>query len=127
MDHRPFLLALVASLALCSGSLAAQKPLKIKEAKPGLLAKAKIKPEEAELTALAQVPAGRFVSGEIEMEKDKLVYSFDLKVIGKSGIDVVTVDALTGALVGVEHERRASEAKEKAREKAAPKKKPPTR
>ena len=60
----------------------------------------------------------------------KLIYSFDIKVAGKSGIEEVAVDAMTGKVLAVKHESPKQEAKEKAadaaKEKAAAKAKPAT-
>jgi uncharacterized membrane protein YkoI len=121
------LVALTASLVMSTAAVSAQQPT-VKEEKPGLLAQAKIKPEDARRTALAKVPMGRIKSAEIEMEKDKLVYSFDIKVPKKSGVEEVLVDALTGDVVSVEHESAAAEKKEQAqeaKEKKEQHKKPP--
>ncbi len=63
-------------------------------------------------------------SGEIEEEDGKLVFSFDIKVPGKSGTEEVLVDAKTGAIVSVEHESAADEAREAAKDA---KKKPATK
>ena len=102
----------------------------VKEESPGLLKQARITPDSARSVALARVPGSRVKSAEIEKEKGRLIYSFDLVTDGKSGIDEVAVDAKTGQVVGVEHETPADEAKEaakdktKAKPKVAPKKTP---
>lgn len=72
----------------------------------------------ATATALAKVPGGKVQSAEIEKEGGKLVYSFDIKVAGKSGIDEVLVDAMTGAVISVVHETAAEEAKEAKEDRA---------
>jgi len=99
----------------------------VKEEKAGMLKSAKITPAAATATALAKVPGGKVQSAEIEKEDGTLVYSFDIKVAGKSGIEEVLVNAMTGAVVGVEHENAADEAKEakEDRAKAAKAKVPP--
>ncbi len=102
----------------------AQDPKPIKEEKPGLLAKASITGDQARKTALDRVRGGVIQSGEIEEEDGKLVFSFDIKVPGKTGIEEVLVDAKTGAVVSVEHESPADEAREAAKDA---KKKPATR
>ena len=102
----------MAVLLLVSGSAGAEG-VPMKEEKPGLLRKAKVDAKTATAAAQAKVPAGKIVSAEIEEENGKLVYSFDLKTKGKSGIDEVTVDALTGT-VSVVHESPKDEVKEKA-------------
>jgi uncharacterized membrane protein YkoI len=69
------------------------------------------------------VPGGKVQSHELEREKGKLIYSYDIKVAGKSGIEEVNVDAMTGEIVAHEHEDAKTEAKEKKAE-AKEKKKP---
>jgi len=57
--------------------------------------------------------------GEIEREGGKLIYSFDMKVPGKSGIDEVNIDAMTKQLVSHQHETpKAEHAEAKADAKA---------
>jgi hypothetical protein len=87
-----------------AASIATQKPMhKIKEQKAGLLKQAKVTPDAAEATAVAQVP-GKVVGREIESQKGVLVYAFDVKETGKDGYQEVTVDANTGAFVASVHE-----------------------
>jgi uncharacterized membrane protein YkoI len=78
---------------------------KVQEEAPGLLAKAKITTEQAARNALAKVPGGVVTGGEIEMAEERLVYSFDIRVAGQEGITEVWVDALTGEVVKIEHEK----------------------
>ena len=115
---------------------AAAKSAEYKKDLPdALVREAKISEATAATTAIAKVPKGRIASVELEREGGKLLYSYDIKVAGKSGIDEVQVDAMTGETVGkVVHEGAAAEKKEmaveakekKAAEKATPKtKKPP--
>src|SRR5262245_5797152 len=109
-------IALVAALVLIGAAQShAQEPIKVKEAKPGLMKQAKVTPADAQKTALSKVSGGTVKSAELEREHGKLVYSFDIKVAGKSGVEEVMVDAQTGALVSREHE---TPAKEKAEAKA---------
>ncbi len=126
------------SLALVAAPLAAAaaqgSKVTIKEEKAGLLAKATVSADSAIATAQRRVPKGKLDSGEIEEEDGALIYSLIFKTAGKSGVDEVNVNALTGKVVGVEHESPATEAKEKAGEagkkpaavkpKPAPKKPP---
>lgn len=78
---------------------------------------AKISKDSATVIALARVPGATVASAEIEREKGRLIWSFDLKTAGKSGIDEVNVNALTGKLVGkVEHETPRTEKKEAVKE-----------
>ena len=76
-----------------------------KEAQADLAKEARISLEAATATALKEVPGATVKSHELEREKGKLIYSFDMKIAGKSGIEEVNVDAMTGATIGkVEHE-----------------------
>ena len=100
------------SWALAFIAIAASAPqlmaqgVKVSESKPGLLKKAKITPDSAIAVAKATLPKATISSAEIEQENGKLIYSFDMKTAGKSGIDEVNVDAMTGKRVGkVHHEK----------------------
>ena len=89
-----------------------------------LKAEAKVKEADAVAIAMKEVPNGKIQSGEIEREGGKLIYSFDIKVPGKSGIEEVNVDAMTGGLVAHEHETPKAEKKEAAMEAKEKAKKP---
>jgi uncharacterized membrane protein YkoI len=93
-----------AALAIAASSAAAQKP------------KPKISKDSAAVIARAQVPNGKIQSSEYEHEKGRWIYSFDIKVAGKSGIEEINVDAMTGAVVAHEHEGAKAEAAEKRAE-----------
>src|SRR6266478_2684687 len=80
---------------------------------------AKITMEQAQKTALAK-EAGKIRSKEIEREKGKLIYSFDIKMA--DGIHEVNVDAMTGEVVEDTVESAAAEAKERAVDKKQKKK-----
>jgi len=84
---------------------------KAKEAQ--LEAQAKITRAEAEKIALDKVPGGTIKEGEIEKEKGKLIWSFDIATPGTKDITEVNVDALTGAVVDVSKETVADQEKEK--------------
>ena len=101
-----------------------------KELPEGLLKKAKVTEDAAAKTALARVPKGAIESVELEEEDGKLIYSYDIKTAGKSGVDEVQVSAITGKITSVAHETAAQAAKEaaadaKTAKKPAPKKKTP--
>ncbi|MGH7626941.1 MAG: PepSY domain-containing protein [Gemmatimonadaceae bacterium] len=81
-----------------------------------LRAEAKITPEQARATAQSKVPGGIIQSEELEREHGRIIYSFDIKVKGKSGIQEVNVNAMDGTVVNVEHESAQAEKKEKAKE-----------
>lgn len=76
----------------------------ITQEKPGLFAKAKVTADAARATALAAVPGGLVKKGELEQEGGKLIFSFDIKVPGKRGIEEIHVDAMTGPVINREHE-----------------------
>src|SRR5690348_5596515 len=85
---------------------------------------AKIAERDARKTALAAVPGGKVQSHELERENGKLIYSYDIKVAGKAGVEEVNVDAMTGEVVAHEHEGAKAEAKEKKAAAARGQKKP---
>jgi uncharacterized membrane protein YkoI len=119
------MLALTALLAGATTLLTAQQPvITIKEDKPGLLATAKIRSDSAIKLAQARIPNATIQSAEIENEDGRLIYSFDMKTVGRSGIDEVNVDANTGKVLPVEHEGPKAEARERAADSTKAKKKP---
>jgi hypothetical protein len=90
-----------------------------KEAKQArLMAKAKVSRADAEKTALAKAPNGTIKEGELEKEKGKLIWSFDITTPDTKDITEVNVDAITGDVVSVEKEAAESEVKEAAGKKA---------
>lgn len=109
--------------ALPSTSLA-QKTKAVRKPEPTqaeLRAQAKVSEDSARARALRQVPGGTIQSSELEREGGKLIYSFDIKVTGKSGIDEVNIDAITGKIVAKTHETpkaERKEAKQETKEKA---------
>lgn len=107
-----YAVAAVATLAFAmTGCVTEEK----REAK--LQAEAKISRADAEKTALAKVPGGTIKEGELEKEKGKLIWSFDISAPGTSDIKEVQVSAITGEVVSVETESAAAEAKEKKKDK----------
>jgi len=101
-------LTVVAVLSLVTGrGLAAQEPAgrTYKRAVPAeLLSQTKISEDSARTLALRRVPGSVVKALELEREHGLLMWSFDLTVAGKPGVEEVEVDALTGKIVGVEHE-----------------------
>jgi uncharacterized membrane protein YkoI len=104
-------LAAMAFLVAASASAGAQAThktvtashMKI-ETQADLQKEAKMTMADARVLAQKTVPTGKIASGEIEREGGKLIYSFDMKVAGKSGIDEVNIDAMTGTLIANQHE-----------------------
>ena len=59
---------------------------------------------------------GRVKSSELEKEKGRWIYSFDIST-GKGKITEVNVDAYSGKIIGIEHESVKKEAAEDRMEK----------
>jgi len=117
------LLSAAVLIALVAGTAGAQQPA----AKPSkkdadLHAQAKVSEDSARAIALKVVPGATVKEGELEKEKGKLIWSFDLKVAGKKGIEEVQVDAITGKVISHEHETPKQDAAEAKADKAAAKK-----
>jgi uncharacterized membrane protein YkoI len=112
------LASVAAAQAPAKGAAGKSQPARpgyAKEIPDSLARRTKVTEPTAAATALAKVPNGRIQSVELEREEGKLLYSYDIKVPGRSGIEEVRVDAVTGTLVGkVEHESPAAEKKEAA-------------
>jgi hypothetical protein len=90
---------------------------------PELAKQAKVTLDAARTTALAKVPGGVVQSEELEKEHGKLVYSFDIKVAEKAGVEEVIVSAISGNVLGKHHETDKAEKAEKqldAKRKPAP-------
>ncbi|MEO8910947.1 MAG: PepSY domain-containing protein [Gemmatimonadaceae bacterium] len=111
--------AAVAKSTVKTGTMAKRhRTVKKEESQTELMKEAKVSDETARATALKEVAAGSSIkSGEIERENGKLIYSYDITVPGKAGIDEVNVNALTGAVVGkVQHEGPKTVKKEAVQE-----------
>jgi uncharacterized membrane protein YkoI len=78
---------------------------------------ARIGRARAEAIALERVPGGKVKSSELEREKGIRVYSFDIEVPGKPGVEEVQVNARNGSVVSVTHESAAKEKAEARRER----------
>lgn len=107
MSRMNLVLGLALAAALSAGTASA--------AKPGMHAKISMK--RARATALAKVPGGKVRAEELEREHGRLIYSFDIKAPGKSGIEEVQVDAIHGGIVSMTHETPKAERKEARQEK----------
>lgn len=84
-----------------------------KQEQAELQAQAKISKEQAQQTALTKAPGGMIKEGELEKEKGKLIWSFDITTPDSKDITEVAVDAITGDVVSVEKETPEQQAKEK--------------
>jgi uncharacterized membrane protein YkoI len=115
--------AAVAMIAIAS-VLPAQQA-KGAQGKADLKAQAKISEDSARAIALSKLPAGSMVrESELEREKGTIVWSFDIKVPKRAGVEEVLVSALDGHVVSRVHESAKMEKAEAAREKKAAAKKP---
>jgi hypothetical protein len=122
---KALLISTVFALLVASGA-GAQASYK-RDIPDSLATQAKVSESAAAATAQRRVPKGKIQGVELERENGKLMFSYDIKTPGKSGIDEVNVDAITGKIIGFGHESAAAEKKEaeaeaKASKKAAPKK-----
>lgn len=77
-----------------------------------LKALAKITEEQATAIALKRVPGATVKEKELEEEKGKLIWSFDLATAGSPDVTEVAVDAITGAIVEVKKETPKDQQKE---------------
>ena len=107
----------IITAGLLAGGFTACETEKELESKADLAAEAKITRAQAEQTAMAKVPGGTIKEGELEKEKGKLIWSFDISTPGTSDITEVAVNAITGEVVSVDKESAADEAREKKKEK----------
>jgi uncharacterized membrane protein YkoI len=110
------LAAAVLATGLATNAVAAEKPGKAdrKAAQQAKLeAKAKVSRADAEKIALAKVPGGTVKECELEKEKGKLIWSFDIETPGSQDLTEVQVDAKTGKVIAVEKETPADQKKEK--------------
>ena len=84
------------------------------ESQAQMQAEAKISEADARATALAKVPNGTIKEAELEREKGRLIWSFDIATPNTKDITEVAVDAVKGSVVSTEKETVADQAKEKA-------------
>jgi uncharacterized membrane protein YkoI len=112
MNHRVGLVcAAFAGLAAMSPAFA------VESSQAQLRAEAKVTETQATATALAKVPQGSVKSVELEREKGKLVWSFDLAQPRAKGVTEIQVDAITGKIVSLKKETVAQEKREATAEK----------
>lgn len=100
------------------GMTTAKRHTKVKkeESQAALQKETKISEVTARATALKEVPNGTVKSSELEREHGKLIYSYDITVPGKTGIDEVNVNAVDGSVIAKQHETPKSEKKEAVKE-----------
>lgn len=93
---------LVAQKVAAMKSMTSLPPLK--EMRPGLEAKAKIKVDLATATGLVTVPNGSLQSRTIEERGGRLIYAFRIQAADKKVRDVM-VDAMTGKVLPLPRRR----------------------
>ena len=103
---------LLAGLALLSLGLSSSIVLAAQMSKSSLAAEAKVTEADARTAALALVPNGTVQSAELEKERGKLVWSFDIKQPKSPNVIEILVDAKTGRIVSRKAETPAEEARE---------------
>jgi uncharacterized membrane protein YkoI len=102
-------ITLAVALAAVTGVAGAQSQTKLQQ-------QAKISEAAARAIALKEVPNGTIKSSELEREHGTLIYSFDISVPGRTGIEEIAVSAINGSIVAREHETPKMEKKEAALE-----------
>ncbi len=124
MERLVGLVSGIAAMMLAAPVARAQHAYK-KDIPASLAKQAKITEPAAAKIAQKRVPKGTIDGVELEREGGHLIYSYEFKVPGKTGIDEINVNAVSGAIVSTEHEAPGAEAKEEAAEGRKPKTKKP--
>ena len=115
-------IAMTLAAVVISAPMALAQSSYKREVPDKLIKSAKVSEKDAVAKAQAAVPNGTIDALELEREKGKLLWSFDFKVPGKTGIDEVQVNAVTGKVGKAVHETPADEKKEAAADAKAAKK-----
>jgi uncharacterized membrane protein YkoI len=69
---------------------------------------------------MARMPGAKVQALELENEHGHLIWSWEMKLEGKTGIEEVNVNALDGSIVGVEHENPAAEHRDTTKARPRP-------
>jgi len=117
------ILALAGVLAGLAGAAGAQGPPRPaarstpykREVPRRLLAQTRISEDSARAVAMARIPGAEVQALELENEHGHLIWSWELRLEGKTGIEEVNVDALDGSIVGVEHEEPSARRRDTTR------------
>lgn len=116
----PFCLAAALAVACSTAADLSGAPAK-SDLPADLVARAKITVEQARSTARHRLPEATIASEELENEAGRLIYTFEMKTAGRTGIDEVNIDAGDGSVVAVQHEGPSAERTEQAAEAAGTK------
>lgn len=112
-------------LLVCGSASAVNAPMvcsihpKANATTSDLKALAKVSLAQARKAAIASLRTKTAIAvkdGELEVEHDCLVYSFDLGVHGKTGIEEIMVDAGNGKVLSRDHESPPQESAEHKKE-----------
>ncbi len=117
MSNKRFTLLVLAMLVpACALAAATAKPARARHHKVAAAMHPSVSADSARAIATARLPGATVKSEELEREHGHLIYSYDMVVPGKSGIDEVNVDAMTGKVLNVSHEGPKKEAREHRQE-----------
>lgn len=110
------LVGLSAGLPAAASGLACSVHPSAGASEASLQAMTKVTRNSAQKTALLPYAKAktRVSEGELEAENGCLVYSFDIRVQGRPGVDEVLIDAGTGKVLDRQHETPKQEADEAA-------------
>jgi uncharacterized membrane protein YkoI len=116
MDLRNVGLSSVAFVAVVAFTVSTS--VAAEESQSALKKQATVTEAQARKSALAEVPKGTIKSSELENEKGKLIWSFDIAKFGTRNITEVQVDAKTGKIVSTQTEAPPEQIRETKTEKA---------
>lgn len=116
MNNIVLCLTCLLSFSASAATLKCTTPMPAKTPASALAIATKVSMQQARSNALAHLKTKslRIVSEELEIEQGCLVYSFDIEITGKSGIEEIFVDAGDGKVLLQKHETAKQEAAEKA-------------
>ena len=117
MDVRNVGLSSVAFVAVVAFTVSTS--MAAEESQSALKKQATVTGAQARKRALTKVPKGTIKSSELEREKGKLIWSFDIAKSGTRNITEVQVDAKTGKIVSTQTEAPADQIRETKTEKAS--------
>jgi uncharacterized membrane protein YkoI len=128
MKYVPVVVIAAALALAAAGSATAQRPRTTqrpaaaykREVPRNLLRQAKVSEDSALKIAMARMPGAKVQALELENEHGHLIWSWEMKLEGKTGIEEVNVNALDGSIVGVEHENPAAEHRDTTKARPRP-------
>lgn len=94
---------LVTALAFVGATAAAQEPAYKRDIPDDLAKRAKIDEPTAAVRAHKRLPKGHIDAVVLQNEKGRPVYLYTVRTDGKSGLDEVRINGLTGGVIAVHH------------------------